>query len=125
MSRSPESINQYKKYLKRYQKERQYLEYLSARRDSESDPDLLESLDHRIRTKTQRAEQTKKEILDLIETLSNNKEKEILILHFVECKSIAEITSIVGYSERYIYTLYARAVKNLLHTGVGEILRGV
>ena len=71
------------------------------------DKEELEQRLNRLRTKTR---QLKQEILSEIDTLEDERYCEILEAHFIEGLTLERIADRMGYTERYIYQLYKKAL---------------
>ena len=70
-------------------------------------------LEKRIERLKDKGKRLKDHILEEIDSLEDPRYCEVLEAFFIECKSIGEIAEDMGYSERYIYDLYADAVSEL------------
>lgn len=75
-----------------------------------SDKSDLEKRISRLKDKGRRF---KDQILDEIDSLEDPRYCEVLEAYFIDCKTIAQISDEMGYTEVHIYNLYREAVKEL------------
>ena len=78
--------------------------------------DLLsdkQSLEERIKRFELRGLEIKHEILEAIDNLDNCIHAELLEYWFIDCLSPGDICEMMGYSERYIFMLYSKALKEI------------
>lgn len=69
-----------------------------------------EELENRIETLSLKTRQLKSEILKEIDSLEDERYCDVLESHFIDLLSFETIAENMGYSERYIYTLYKEAL---------------
>lgn len=73
-----------------------------------------EELEIRIAQLKNKSKRIKREILQEIDTLEDTRYIDLLEAHFIECKTLETIAEDMGYTERYIYTLYKEAINKLI-----------
>ena len=71
-------------------------------------------LEDRIKRLKNKARILKREILEEIDSLEDNRYCEILEGHFIDCLPLELVAEKMGYSERHIYTLYDEAIATLV-----------
>ena len=131
-------IERKKRYLKRYKRNKACIERLEAKRDrldekitSVRSPNLsgmprggtpitVEDLiadkmetEKRIERLKVRGKKLREDILDWIYTLDDSRYIELLESHFIYGHSIDETAENIGYSKRYTYLLYTKAIEEL------------
>lgn len=70
-------------------------------------------LEKRIDRLKNKGRKLKDQILAEIDSLEDPRYCEVLEAYFIDCFSIAEISDKMGYNERYIYSLYDKAIRAL------------
>lgn len=79
--------------------------------------DLLadkQALEKRIERFEKQGFEIKLEILEAIDSLENCTQAEILEHWFIDCLSAEEIGEVMGYSARYVFGLYSKALKEII-----------
>ena len=79
--------------------------------------DLLNDIDllkERIRKLKIKCDEIKREIIDEIDNLEDTRYSEVLEMYFIERLSFEDISDELGYTERHIKRLYARAINKLV-----------
>lgn len=80
--------------------------------------DEIIDLEKRIERLKAKGKRLKDEILEDIDSLEDPRYCEVLEAYFIDCKTIAEISEDMGYSERYIYDLYRDGISALTFSSV-------
>lgn len=131
-----ETFKEKKKWLSRYQKNREVINRLEEklanldtqiykiRTVSYSEQvkggipitinDLLVDkieLEDRVDRLSKKGRKIKTEIIDKIDSLDNCKYCEILEAYFIECKTLAQISYDMGYSDRHTRRMYSEAMQ--------------
>lgn len=132
------STDSIKRFLKRYKRNKDMIRYMCQRRDSlaarieslrspgisdmprggehKSKEDLIaEKLDieRRIEKFKARGARFRLEITDVIDTLDNCHEAEVLERYLIDCEDFDEIAAAMGFSERHVVRLYTSAVTKI------------
>lgn len=138
---SRQDIEQKKKFLKRYKKNKnciarleEKLDTLTDRIESAKSPnysgmprgnnpvdiaDLISDksdLENRIARLKKKGQIFKTEILEAIDSLDDTRYCDVLEGFCIDCKSIDDIAEDMGYSPRWIYDLYNEAIAELVHS---------
>lgn len=136
---SRQDIEQKKKFLKRYKKNKncitrleEKLNTLTDRIESTKSPnfsgmprgnnpvdiaDLISDksdLENRIARLKKKGQIFKTEILEAIDSLDDSRYCEVLEGFCIDCKTIDEIAEDIGYSSRWTYDLYSEAIIELI-----------
>ena len=84
--------------------------------EHKSKEDLIaEKLDieRRIEKFKARGARFRREIIDVIDTLDNCHEAEVLERYLIDCEDFDEIAAVMGFSERHVVRLYTSAVTKI------------
>ena len=131
-------IDQKKRYLKRYKKNKALIDRLEAkltdldericriRSPKFSDmpkggtpvdlADLIDDkleLERRINRLVQKGRSYKSEILDIIDEAEDPRHAEVLEAFLIDCKTFEEIAEESGYTTRHVIRLYSKAVDSI------------
>ena len=71
-------------------------------------------LEKRIKRLKDKCKKIKDQILEEIDSLEDPRYCGVLECYMIECMSIEDIGNDMGYSERYTYDLYDKAIKQLV-----------
>lgn len=132
-------IDQKKRYLKRYKKNKALIDRLEMKladlderickikTPKYSDmpkggnpvdlADLINDkidLEQRINRLVQKGKSIKSEILDIIDELEDPRYAEILEAFFIDCKNFDEIAEDNGYTTRHVIRLYSEAIEKII-----------
>lgn len=131
VKRKKRSLRRYRKNREKVERLETKLETLKERIDGLKSPslsgmprggvpvsldDLISDkldLEDRIRRLKDKGHEFKKQIAEEIDSLDNVNHCDVLEGYFIDCLSIADIAENMGYSERYVYTLYQEAISLL------------
>ncbi len=127
-----------KKALKRYKKNKDMIQWLYERRsrlvarieslkspgisdmpkggDHRSKEDLIAEkvdIERRIQKYKDKGARFKSEITDMIDTLDDRHEAEVLERYLIYCQDFGEIADAMGYTERHVIRLYTSAVTKI------------
>ena len=102
-----------KNRLSKYQKAKEFVDYLEKKSDMLDNPEDIEDFNRRIQAKQALADKARSEIVDRIYLLDRVVFCEILELHFIEGVSLPDIADRLGYTERHIRQLYSDAIYKL------------
>ena len=132
------STDSTKYYLKRYKKNREMIKWLrkrlvslSSRIEGLKSPGISDmprggehknkedliaekvDIERRIEKFKARGARFRREIIDVIDTLDNCHEAEVLERYLIDCEEFDEIAAAMGFSERHVVRLYTSAVTKI------------
>lgn len=127
-----------KKYLKRYRKNQELIKRLSDKVRSYDDrlvglrsptisdmprgstpidkADIISDkreTEERIKRLKDKGSVYRREILDCIDTLDDMRQAEVLEMFCIDCMSISDIADTMGYTERWIASIYSEAITTI------------
>lgn len=70
-------------------------------------------LEERLERLQKRRSSVRREILDAIDTLDNEKLSEILEYWFIQCMNADDIADELGYTTRHVWRLYSQAIEEI------------
>ncbi len=113
MELSEDRLKKIRVYLSRYTKIGGMIDWLKGRLAEAVNPDDRKSLEERIEKQNVRYVQARSEIIDLIYSLSDPKQIEVLELHYINDMSIESIADTLNYSARHIRRIQREALQIL------------
>lgn len=127
-----------KKYLKRYRKNQELIKRLNDKVRSYDDrlvglrsptisdmprgstpidkADIISDkreTEERIKRLKDKGSVYRREILDCIDTLDDVRQAEVLEMFCIDCMSISDIADTMGYTERWIASIYSEAITTI------------
>ena len=72
-----------------------------------------QDLENRVKRLKQKSRDLKNAVCEEIDSLEDPLQCEVLEAYFIDCQSIEDIAEDLGYTERYIYSIYSEAIRIL------------
>ncbi|MBQ9902136.1 MAG: sigma-70 family RNA polymerase sigma factor [Clostridia bacterium] len=69
--------------------------------------------------KLEQAEESERRILELLEKITDNEERNVIFMHYIEGKTFLEISDVLYMSERTVCTRHKTAIEGLCHSCEG------